>query len=171
MASHLNIGHRHILPTKGPLLIFAGSAAWWFNAFLRPFVIGRLLAAATLLSAITTIVLRWPLASLHRFFQLAQWRAVHRLEKLVDSSLDWGQDLPGLRQWIEAQRQKEPQTPIYVSYFGTGDLKHYQINAIPLPGFIDRRSPAAVVPLEPGVYCLSASMLQVFTPNSRGMDR
>ena len=49
---------------------------------------------------------------------------------LVDSSLDWGQDLPGLQKWLIAHRQ--PGEPVYLSYFGTADPARYGINAIAL---------------------------------------
>ena len=31
LLSHLNIGHRHLLPTYPAMFIFAGAAAWWFR--------------------------------------------------------------------------------------------------------------------------------------------
>lgn len=40
---------------------------------------------------------------------------------VVDSNLDWGQDLKRLAKWLEKQEIKK----IYVDYFGGGDIKHY----------------------------------------------
>jgi len=42
---------------------------------------------------------------------------------LVDSNLDWGQDLPALRDWVDAHGG----TPVYLAYFGTADPKAYGI--------------------------------------------
>ena len=49
---------------------------------------------------------------------------------LVDSSLDWGQDLPGLKRWLDRQQTK---SPVFLSYFGTGDPAYYHIDAQRLP--------------------------------------
>jgi len=47
---------------------------------------------------------------------------------LVDSSLDWGQDLPQVRDYIE---RKNPPRPVYLSYFGgTVSPAYYRIPAI-----------------------------------------
>jgi hypothetical protein len=82
---------------------------------------------------------------------------------LADSSLDWGQDLPGLRRWLESNADNDE--PVYLSYFGTGSPEHYHINAQLLPGFFDGRDPMDVVPLRPGIYFISATMLQgVYNP-------
>ena len=47
-------------------------------------------------------------------------------QHFVDSTLDWGQDLPGLRDYV-ADHAKEG--PFYVSYFGNGDPRTYGIKA------------------------------------------
>lgn len=95
------------------------------------------------------------------FFNMPSGGPAHAWKKLVDSSLDWGQDLPSLRVWIERERQHIPlSTPLYLSYFGTGDPGHYGIQATPLPSFFDYRAPAVPDALQPGIYCVSASMVQ-----------
>ena len=52
---------------------------------------------------------------------------------LVDSSLDWGQDLPGLAQWLEQNNPGPSRSPVYLAYFGTGDPAHEGIAAHALP--------------------------------------
>jgi hypothetical protein len=81
---------------------------------------------------------------------------------LADSSLDWGQDLPGLKQWLDRQGLQRPgASPVYLSYFGTARPAYYGIQATTLAGFVDRRPPEPPVPLRGGVYCISATMLDV----------
>ena len=58
-------------------------------------------------------------------------------QHLVDSSLDWGQDLPGLKHWLDQNRR--PGEPVYLSYFGTGEPDHYGIEAVGLPGIFHFR--------------------------------
>jgi hypothetical protein len=80
---------------------------------------------------------------------------------LVDSSLDWGQDLPGLKDWLDRQGlQRENHAPVFLSYFGTALPSHYAIDAVALPGFPDRWTPHEPLPLTAGTYCFSATMLQ-----------
>ena len=39
---------------------------------------------------------------------------------LADSSLDWGQDLPALKKWLDGQGLQQPGgSGVYLSYFGT----------------------------------------------------
>jgi hypothetical protein len=50
----------------------------------------------------------------------------HAYRHLVDSSLDWGQDLPGVSRYIAAHPDAGP---FYLSYFGTGSPACYGIAA------------------------------------------
>ncbi|HZL99129.1 MAG TPA: hypothetical protein VFD43_02660, partial [Planctomycetota bacterium] len=85
---------------------------------------------------------------------------------LVDSSLDWGQDLPGLADYLEEQRRSaSPPEEVYLSYFGTGSPDAEGIVARHLPFVPDRIRRVESYPLGAGLYCLSATMLQnVYTP-------
>jgi hypothetical protein len=85
---------------------------------------------------------------------------------LADSSLDWGQDLPALKQWLDREGLQQPGAGnVYLSYFGTARPDYYGIQAIPLAGFIDRRPPQPPDPLGGGVYCVSATILDVIGPS------
>ena len=48
---------------------------------------------------------------------------------LVDSYLDWGQDLPGLKEYMDEQRLQS----INLGYFGSGDPAHYGITYRSMP--------------------------------------
>jgi hypothetical protein len=85
---------------------------------------------------------------------------------LADSSLDWGQDLPALKRWLDDEGLQRPgASAVYLSYFGTARPDYYGIKAIPLAGFIDRRAPQPPEPLGGGVYCISATVLDVIGPS------
>ncbi len=156
LASHLNSGHRHILPTYPPMFVLAGGAAAWLGARTR--IMATLVAAAALWFVGESLAIRPHY--LAYFNQLAGgprngWRA------LIDSSLDWGQDLPGLKAWLERSGLPRADTPVYLSYFGTGRPESYGIESIRLPGFYDHwRPPQAWYQLAGGVYCISATMVQ-----------
>jgi Dolichyl-phosphate-mannose-protein mannosyltransferase len=48
------------------------------------------------------------------------------------SNLDWGQDLPGLKKWQE----KMGNPPMYIFYFGQGDLGYYGVKCSTKPEYI-----------------------------------
>jgi hypothetical protein len=146
VTSHLNIGHRHILPTYPALFIVAG-------LLLRPGVSRWLAATAAAL-------LVWNAAESARIRPENGWR------HLVDSSLDWGQDLPGLAAWL--RREARPGEPVYVSYFGTGDFAYEGIRAQELAPVYNFDKPRRWFELEPGLYCLSATTLQDVYSGWRG---
>jgi hypothetical protein len=84
---------------------------------------------------------------------------------LVDSSLDWGQELPGLKQWLDKNAGREK---VFLSYFGTGDPVYEGIRAIALPTLPEVGPPRKWHALSPGVYAISATMLQHVYSRYRG---
>jgi len=69
------------------------------------------------------------------FFNLAVGGAGNGHRYLLDSNLDWGQDLIRLKHWVELYN-----TPaICLSYFGTADPSYYGITYRPLPHVRNKR--------------------------------
>ena len=168
LTSHLNIGHRHLLPTYPVLYIFCGALGWAANrAWQQSRGVGLMmgLGVAALLGFHAKAA-----ASIYPDF-LAYFSPLfggprEGYKHLVDSSLDWGQDLPGLKKWMDANVR--PDETVYLSYFGTGEPAYYGIHAIRMamtPDF-DRFLPW--FKCEPGVYAVSASMLQHVYASLRG---
>jgi hypothetical protein len=151
IASHLNIGQRHILPTYPILFILAGlivrpSAARWLR--------GAGIALAALTVAESAAIRPHYLA----YFNLLAGGPSNGWRHLVDSSLDWGQDLPGLARWLRAHRQAHE--PVYVACTGTSDFQYEGIQGQALaPYYYDYR-PRHWIELKPGLYCVSATELQ-----------
>ena len=180
LKSGLNIGHRHILPTYPPLFILAGAAGLWFRSprlqrVLAPekkdpqvatepshgiVLAGRLLTLGALLFAVADALWTWP--NYLAYFNLLSGGPDLAYRRLVDSSLDWGQDLKGLKQWLEAHPEDAADTRrVYLSYFGMAGPQYYGIDVQPLPSFRTRfHDDAAPPPLRAGLYCLSATMVQ-----------
>jgi hypothetical protein len=76
---------------------------------------------------------------------------------LVDSSLDWGQDLKGLRLWMARNRVAE----VKLAYFGTADTRYYGVAGPRLPGYQPPPPSATVYAVAPGdVVAVSATLLQ-----------
>ncbi len=160
LASHLNIGHRHILPTYPVLFIAAGAFGAWLD-FRRPF-------AALLVSFLT--VWHGAESCLIRPHYLAYFNRVaggpaNGWRHLVDSSLDWGQDLPGLAKWLNRHAKHER---AFLAYFGTGDPDHEGIRATRLPALPEVGPERPWHPLSAGIYCVSATMLQHVYSSVRG---
>ncbi len=81
-------------------------------------------------------------------------------KRLVDSSLDWGQDLPSLKAWLDEHAPAGPsRPPVYLSYFGTSSPAHFGIDATLLESYLPIPS-GRPADLKPGFYCVSATMLQ-----------
>jgi hypothetical protein len=170
--SSLNIGHRHLLPIIPPVLILIGAlgpAILGTAAEVLPWRAEHRPRGRRLLAAVVVdLLLVWHVGEsiaiaphyLAYFNELAGGPS-QGYRHLVDSSLDWGQDLPGLKEWLDRQGlQGANHPPVYLSYFGTAFPSHYGIDATALPGFPDRSTPHHPEPLTPGVYCFSATMLQ-----------
>jgi hypothetical protein len=147
--STLNIGHRHILAVYPVLFVAAGSLAllpgrWW----LLPLGLCGLQVAESR-------VIRPHYGAYFNFIGGGPDRA-YRL--VVDSSLDWGQDLPALSSWLQANRR--PDEKLYLSYFGNAWPPHYGVRpTIFLPAINLVTPPLQPYELEPGLYCISATSL------------
>ncbi len=152
LTSHLNIGQRHLLPTYPPLFIVAGAAggALWRRAWAgRAALIALLAWSASVAWAIRPDYLA--------YFNAFAGGPTQGYRHLVDSSLDWGQDLPGLARWLRAHRM--PGEIVHLSYFGLGSPAYEGIDAQTLPSLPARENPHPSQ-LRPGLYAISATMLQ-----------
>lgn len=158
LTSNLNIGHRHILPTYPVLFIFCGVLGWWAAQVRRTIAAGTLVALLVAAQAAASFQVRPHYLA---YFNQLVGGPAEGYKHLVDSSLDWGQDLPGLAAWQRAH----PQEKLYFSYFGTDRPAHYGINATLLPTLPSVGLSRPWHALQPGVYALSATMLShVYSP-------
>lgn len=160
--SRINIGHRHILPVY-PLLFVLVGAASGLCAHRQRIVRWAAPALALLLALGSLRAFPHYLA----YFNLIAGGPSNGYRHLVDSSLDWGQDLPALAAWLEENEHSEP---VYLAYFGNAPPSHFGVRALALP--YDTVESAGVgarafgLPkLTPGTYCISATHLQqVYDP-------
>ena len=175
MGSHLNIGQRHLLPVYPFLYVLAGSLVLDWARYRQP--VRRGLAAAVLLPiAVSSQIVFYPLN--HR---PAQPVAPHYLayfnelaggpgngyRALVDSNLDWGQDLQALKRWLDENKITDP---IYLCYFGMADPRYYGIVHYNLPGGLLFEPQSGLDSLKPGgVIVISATHREgvYFTPAGR----
>jgi hypothetical protein len=151
MCSDFNLGIRHLLPLLPffhlAMGIIVARMIWrWKQA-------GAVLAAGLGIALAIESCSAWP--NYLAFFNAPAggWR--NGLYHLSDSNLDWGQDLPLLRDW----QKEHPEKLLYLSYFGTADPNYYGIKHVDLMGgylLADR----FVMPKDPGILAVSATNYQ-----------
>jgi 4-amino-4-deoxy-L-arabinose transferase-like glycosyltransferase len=147
LLSSLNLGERHLLPSYPPLIILAGGI--WPLVAARPRWRRVVVAAVVLHGA--DVVARYPVTFPY-FNQLVPSARAHWW--LVDSNLDWGQDLPRLSAWLA--RHNQSGQPVYVAYFGSAAVDH----SIPEAMVLGRGPAAGRQQLTAGLYCVSATAYQ-----------
>ena len=149
----LQIGHRHLLPVLPFLFVAAGEAASALARWRRPIGISLVALLAAWYAGGT---LRNHPHHLAYFNEIAGgpengWKV------LVDSNLDWGQDLKRLGAWMEARGVEK----IKLSYFGSADPAYYGIDCERLPGYAAPHPPRVTRQIRPGdVVAVSATNLQ-----------
>lgn len=151
----INIGHRHLLPVYPFLFVAASRAA----ATLWDLPRGRTVARAAL-----GLLLGWYAAGTLRvhphylaYFNEVAGGPASGYKYLVDSNLDWGQDLIGLRQYME----KNAVPRLKLLYFGTADPGYYGIACDRLPGYQPPPPSTLVREVRPGdLVAVSATHLQ-----------
>jgi hypothetical protein len=152
MQSHLNIGLRHVLTVYPFLVMLAALAVAVLLETPRPRA--RLVLGALLIVWLFEYgrVYPSPLA----FFNTLVGGPANGSQYLVDSNIDWGQDLKGLKAWMDEHDVSE----ISLSYFGEADPAYYGIKAIYLnggPSFVPYRLISD--PKVPGYVAISVSNL------------
>jgi hypothetical protein len=161
ISSHLNIGERHLMPVYPVLFILTGALGRWF---VRPLGWRALMAAGLVAWHVSESLSIAP-NYLAYFNQIAGGPA-NGHNHLVDSSLDWGQDLPGLKSWID--HNAAPGETVFLAYFGTGEPRYYGLPVKRLAYINGFHEDEPYIPLGPGIYCISASMLQQVYSTVRG---
>ena len=139
MSSNMNLGVRHILVIY-PFLALAASGLFVGGGCFRPavkrVVVGFAMALAIWHAAESFLAHPDYLAY---FNQIARGREE---EFLLDSNLDWGQDLERLRRYLEANKI----STLYLSFFGATDPSRLGMTGV-------RRLPPGEIP--PGWVALS----------------
>jgi len=153
LTSRLNIGHRHLLPIYPAIFIACGACCYFFRS-KQTRLMGSLVVAIIFWQAIESFAIRPDYLA---YFNQVAGGPANGYKHLVDSSLDWGQDLPPLKTWLYGHKSELAEGRLYLAYFGTGDPSWYGINAIMLRDDGGNETPS---PLEPGTYCISATTLQ-----------
>ncbi len=123
LLSHFNAGLRHLLPLYPFLFVFVA-------AVLLAQPVPRWRWMAVLAGAVLLLV---ESAAIHphylAFFNALAGGPIGGQRILVDSNLDWGQDVKNLKAYLDARRIPE----VSIRYFGMAELEYYGIRHRELP--------------------------------------
>ncbi|MCP4688778.1 MAG: phospholipid carrier-dependent glycosyltransferase [Desulfobacterales bacterium] len=139
----ITIGLRYLLPAFPFLMALTGVAAAKVRSVKSP--LAMVLMALTVWQAVE-------MASIHPHYltYFNQWAggAKNGHKYLVDSNLDWGQDLKGLKKYMDEKGIDR----VALSYFGTADPSMYDIQYDALPSFVLVDPPSRRGSLKSGDY-------------------
>ena len=153
MTSGINIGMRHILPVY-PFL-YVGAAAWLTS---RPDRRGVYVLTALVALQVGECARITP--DYLAFFNELAGGPGRGPEYLVDSNIDWGQDVKKLGAWLDAHAGTRR---VRLYYFGNTQVRYYGIDEMGFPGPLDQKGwdeideycVANVTPLEGGYVPLA----------------
>ncbi|MCX7681217.1 MAG: hypothetical protein N2508_04510, partial [Anaerolineae bacterium] len=151
--SSVNIGYRHLLPLLP--FVFVISSRITGHGTRNTWRVARI--------ACCVICLAWLVLGTLRIspHYLAYFNVPDGYRYLVDSNLDWGQNLWQLREWMEHSGVER----VYYAHFSPARPEVYGIQVDMLPPS-PRAVPFAPLDPAPGVYAIGATVLQgVYTPD------
>lgn len=165
MQSDLNIGYRHLLPVLPFIYVTTAGAATSLLGHMAankaPSPVQRLPALAAiglvLMLLVSSLLIHPHYLS---YFNVLGGGPANGYRVLVDSNVDWGQDLLRLQQWMEDTNVPR----LRLSWFGTADPAYYGLQYDPLPGLPRHFDLWWAIPFDPldpppGVYAISVSNL------------
>jgi Dolichyl-phosphate-mannose-protein mannosyltransferase len=132
MRSHLTIGLRHILPVYPFLFVLVSAIV--LGSPSRKVLPVLLVAVALLQIAENVRIFPHYLA----FFNLPSGGPAHGTDYLLDSNIDWGQDLKKFRRWLDTHGNP----PVCLAYFGMSYTTLYGMrqNSLPATWEVEKRS-------------------------------
>jgi len=168
--TNIALGLRYVLPIAPYVFVSAGRLAPW-AAGLRQ---GKRLAITAIALSLTTTAAAC--VSIHphplAYFNWVSGGPARGSEHLIDSNLDWGQDLVGLKRWWERNAAGRP---LGLAYFGQVPPALFDLRGESFEWFLPPALPGGWkagnipprylrkgtdTPPEPGLYAVSASLLR-----------
>ncbi len=154
-ASSLNLGVRHILPCSAAAAILCGALAAALD-FRRSVHRWLLAGGAIWTFAAAAVAAQSPLA----YFNELAGGPARGSRWAVDSSYDWGGELPALGAWLDQNVPPAQRDPVYLAYFGTALPEPWGVHAQVIEG--TTRPPVFFGPgrWHAGWYVFSATILR-----------
>jgi hypothetical protein len=158
LTTSLNIGYRHAFPILFVSCILSAAPLDDSQIRSRRWIVFGLLALAMTLPFIAWKNQNRYIAFMNTIGGGAERGYLH----LGDSSLDWGQDIPAARDFINAWRKKHPGKEVYLSTFGTVIPEAYGLwdtHFLEYWGF--RKRKAFLPKITPGLYVITPNAMAV----------
>ncbi len=170
LLTDINIGLRYVLPIAPYVFIAAGKVVPWsmsLSGRWRP-VLGSLVVGSLGLTFVASMAIRPHYLT---YFNWASGGPDRVPARLIDSNLDWGQDLVGLQRWW---KENIPDQPIGLAYFGQINPSIFTMRDERFQWFLPPPRPSTIRPLfdtpsprlkgpeprlTPGYYAISATLL------------
>ena len=157
--SKLQLGYRYLLPVLPFLFLMAGRVVA-HDVVLRPRRWPKVATGALAAWLIVGAVVTFP--NHLSYFNELVGGPNNGYRYLTDSNVDWGQDLPALKNWIDRTQPDR----LHLAFFGSAYPDRYGVKAIGIPGFpnsaFGREADAFTsYSLESGQYAVSATALRV----------
>ncbi len=126
MTSPINVGLRFLLPVYPFLFVFCAAGLVRMRA-------GRFRRAFPYVLALIVVVQAAECAAIYphylAFFNTLAGGPDRGARYVLDSNIDWGQDLKRLKRYLDANHVQS----VCLQYFGTASPYYYGISAVPLP--------------------------------------
>ncbi len=170
LLTDINLGLRYVLAILPYIFISTGKVVPWCRGLREPWrrVAGAFIAGSL---ALTVAASAWIHPSYLSYFNWASGGPDRVPVRLIDSNLDWGQDLVQLQSWWKANI---PDQPIGLAYFGQIHPSIFEMRGESFRWFLPPGRPGTVEPmmrppstrligparrLTPGYYGVSATLL------------
>ncbi|MFZ0545437.1 MAG: phospholipid carrier-dependent glycosyltransferase [Candidatus Promineifilaceae bacterium] len=156
LTSDINLGYRYLLPVLPFLVVFTSAVLVPAVERVRPAQAGLIFSVVWLFVATL-----WISPDFLAFFNILAGGPENGWRVLVDSNLDWGQDLQNLKRWMDDHGVDE----VWLSYFGEARPEYYGIAYRGLDSHPPRLMNPQARPFypanpAPGIYAISATTLQ-----------
>ena len=165
------LGLRYILPIFPYVFIATGKVVPWAEGLPgRRKLLARLVIGGSLLATTAATAMIHP--DYLAYFNWSSGGADRGAEHLIDSNLDWGQDLVKLDRWLKANH---PGRKVGLAYFGQINPSLLKLRGDGFDWFLPPALPATISPmpgvdttrligpasrLTPGLYAVSASIVR-----------
>jgi hypothetical protein len=170
LLTDINLGLRYVLAILPYIFISTGKVMRWCQGLQEPWrrVVGAPIVGSL---ALTVAASAWIAPSYLAYFNWASGGPDREPARLIDSNLDWGQDLVDLQRWWKANI---PGEEIGLAYFGQINPSIFELRGEPFRWSLPPGRPGTVFPmpwatrldlkrpapqLKPGYYAVSATLL------------
>ncbi len=123
MTAHINLGVRYVMPVMPFAFVIAGAIA----ARLLRFEWGRVVVVIAISWSIA--IAFWSFPNYIPYYNEIAGGPEHGAWVATDSNYDWGQDLKGLKQFLNARGNP----PLAIVYFGTANIDRTNYNYLHVP--------------------------------------